>query len=1005
MKLTRFLLARHLLASCLVGLGGCRVPATQLTVVVDSDISASELQTIQLVVESADSSGTFRLSEDRQFSPGAGSMPRLPISLAVVPRDGDARRRVRIVAIALDRDNRTLVQRSTVTGFISERNLRVDLFLATRCRNVPCVGGTTCSELTGQCIAEERPAASLPAIPANPAGSELRADAQSAGDASRADVASFPNDRTEADGATDSGTGVDAGADSDARTDASRDASSDGGARCTPGERRTCPGAIGLCALATQSCSVAGLWQGCDLYAQRREVPCNGVDEDCDGITDDTECPISVQTCQSGVCACPAGSTECNGACVAGSCSGASDILELSAGGAVACALRNNGRVWCFGDARYLGAGDRVTSAVPVEVSGIDDGVQVTTGYAHSCVRRRSGTVWCWGRNSSGELGIGTRVDATSPAPVTGITDAIDVAAGNGNTCARRSSGEILCWGRDSPISPIPMIAGVSKLVAGSDVMCVVRDSGEVSCWGNTQFILADGSMSLHPLPTPVVGVSGVQQLAAGGSSLCARFSAGGISCWGQNAAGQLGDGTGAPRIMPVPVMGLSAVSDISASKYGFDGFACAVRPAGDVVCWGANGGRQLGDGTSVNRLAPVQVSSVSNSIDVVTGEAFACSRGRDNSLWCWGSYAGRGFSGSNGPSLPARLQLTTPSLANVAQVTAGNTHACARLSSGQVTCWGANTSRALSANGNVERLAVAGLEVPTLSTVTSISAGADTTCAIRADRSVVCWGDNTSNQLGNGSTFPSAPAGAPVTGLTDAVEVGVSSRRGSRVCARRATGQVVCWGNGVRTPVPVAGISDASSIAVGSDHVCALRPSGEVLCWGSNRSGQIGDDTTIDRAAPTPVFGLVDAAEIVAGQMFTCARRRSGAVACWGASPFQGAAAVLTRPSDVPGISNAVEVSASTYACARLSTGQLTCWGSGSFANLDFRSGTGVYGGPDGVVLGLQNAEQIAVGGNFACARRRGNVFCWGRNVEGQGGNGAFDNSSVPVPVVVGSP
>jgi alpha-tubulin suppressor-like RCC1 family protein len=84
--------------------------------------------------------------------------------------------------------------------------------------------------------------------------------------------------------------------------------------------------------------------------------------------------------------------------------------------------------------------------------------------------------------------------------------------------------------------------------------------------------------------------------------------SAGGVRCWGTNFSGQLGDGTNLNSSTPVEVSGLS--SGVTAIAAG-SAHTCALLARGAMRCWGTNFSGQLGDGTNVNRSAPVDVSGL----------------------------------------------------------------------------------------------------------------------------------------------------------------------------------------------------------------------------------------------------------------------------------------------------------------------------------------------------------------------------------------------------------
>ena len=171
-----------------------------------------------------------------------------------------------------------------------------------------------------------------------------------------------------------------------------------------------------------------------------------------------------------------------------------------------------------------------------------------------------------------------------------------------------------------------------------------------------------------------------------------------------------------------------------------------------------------------------------------------------------------------------------------VVAVSAGESHTCALHGAGTMSCWGWNVIGMLGDGTTAD--SPTPVPVAGVSDAVQLDLGYQFACALRATGQVVCWGNNSSGQLGDGTSGTERHAPTLVLGLSDAVQVAAGNQH---ACAVRATGGVVCWGNNSygelgdgtfdlrSTPVAVAGLADVAQIAVGNSNSCARLRSGGV--------------------------------------------------------------------------------------------------------------------------------------------------------------------------------
>ncbi len=355
--------------------------------------------------------------------------------------------------------------------------------------------------------------------------------------------------------------------------------------------------------------------------------------------------------------------------------------------------------------------------------------VDVSGGVSFTCGVKRDGTAWCWGLNDTGQLGDGTQEDRTVPTRVSDLSGITSVAAGTRHACA----------------------------LSGED--------GSLWCWGDNVFgELGDGTVETSSVPQRIEGLPPVEQVAAGQFVTCAVDVNQDLWCWGSNGFGELGLGyvsdATAPVTVPTRVESLSSVVFVSVSR-GYSN-VCAVVYGGTVWCWGQGESGQLGNGTTPAYSAtPVQVlrdditAEQLEAAVVSVGSSFACASTDlvGPSLYCWGAN-GSGVLGTGTTDATTARASVISEPEDVDVVSAGIAHACARRLNGQVVCWGSNTLGQLGLGSADPTSSDRPVDVVELDEVVQLSVGGLHTCVRTGSGQLECWGDNSTGALGDGTTI-----------------------------------------------------------------------------------------------------------------------------------------------------------------------------------------------------------------------------------------------------------
>jgi alpha-tubulin suppressor-like RCC1 family protein len=301
----------------------------------------------------------------------------------------------------------------------------------------------------------------------------------------------------------------------------------------------------------------------------------------------------------------------------------------------------------------------------------------------------------------------------------------------------------------------------------------------------------------------------------------------------------------------------------------------------------------------------------------------------------------------------------------------------------------------------------------------------------VSAAGNAYCWGQNREGRLGDGTKVTRS---APIRVASDHRFFELSAGR-QFTCGRTDRG-AHCWGSNrsgqlgsadkhdAVVPVPVIRGQGLASVSAYAIHACAVALElGIAYCWGADWSGQLGNGDDDWHLGPHPVAGGLRFRTLAAGWLFACGITTDDVIWCWGGNDAGQLGSAddgddcqflsgqplpcATTPTAMPAARTYSSITAgSIHACALTPAGRAYCWG----RNAEGQLGNGTTTGTSSPVpvAGTLAFVALTAGDHHTCGLTTdGTAYCWGDNRDGALGTGAtFDNcggrpcSATPVQV-----
>lgn len=641
------------------------------------------------------------------------------------------------------------------------------------------------------------------------------------------------------------------------------------------------------------------------------------------------------------------------------------------------------------------------------------------------------GKLYGWGLNTNGTIGDGTTISKSAPIQIGTQTDWADIeASGLSAMSAIKTDDTQYTWGNVTDgytgtgfitvtstwLTPLnPYTDNTYKSIAtGFGITALVDTSGRMYVASNGTGNGLNGigtTLSTEFSPVQVNSSTDWDGVSVGAGFALTTKNDGTLWAWGQAGAYAFGQNvTGVGGTLTSPVLmnqGPGYVKLIENSQSRSN--SGAIDSQGRAWLWGAESGNQLTidfSGVGVVRSTPNQEQTLSTDWDKLFSSTPAYIGKKNNgSLWAWGGGSQRGIGNVSSNLSPTQIGTVT----TWSNVSMGEDHVLATQNDGTLWAWGNNDFGQLGIGNTNVRYSPS--QVGTLTNWSKVYAGIYHSLAVKTDGTLWAWGFNGSGQLGNGDTVD----------LSSPVQIGTltnwaNAAAGQNVSAAVKTdGTLWNWGSafgmgdgsGVAksSPVQIGTLTTWSkAIATGRVSVFAFKNDNSMWAWGRNDYGQLGVGTTIDPYSSPVQVGTLSWAN-VAGSIngWMQGITTNNEVYFWGDNADGNAnslAPTLFWPTQIGTLTNWSKVKAGVSNGIAIKTdGSLWAWGRNNEGQLG--DGTTVNKFSPIQVGTLTTWTQVSASNFSSFAIRNDNtIWSWGRNQYGKLGLGDTLNKSSPIQV-----